>query len=103
MASKGSVAPSKSTLKGSSSPLKTVALKDDSLSSRCSLTKVRVDGVLVDVEGFSHPRCSTPSNRPQVPPKPKVPDRQSKAERNLVLSNQYSALSDDEMESSSTL
>ena len=64
---------------------------------------VRVDGVLVDVEGFSHPRCSAPSSRPQVPPKPKVPDRQSKVDRNLVLSNQYSALSDDEMESSSIL
>ena len=62
-----------------------------------------MDGVLVDVEGFSHPRRSTPSSRPQVTPKPKVPDRQSKAERNLVLSNQYSALSDDEMESSSIL
>ena len=59
-----------------------------------------MDGVLVDVEGFSHPRCSTPSRRPQVPPKAKVPDRQSKAERKLVLSNQYSALSDDKMESS---
>ena len=62
-----------------------------------------MDGVLVDVEGFSHPRHSTPSSRPKVPPKRKVPDRQSKAERNLVLSNQYSALSDDEMESSSIL
>jgi len=64
---------------------------------------VRVDEVPVDVEGFSHPRCSTPSSRPQVPHKLKVPDRQSKAERNLVLSNQYSALSNDEMESSSVL
>ena len=70
---------------------------------RCSPTKVRVDGVLVDVEGFSHPRHSAPPSRPQVPPKPNVPDRQSKAERNLVLSKQYSALSDDEMESSSIL
>ena len=60
---------------------------------------MRVDGVLVDVEGFSHPRRSALSSRPQVPPKPKVPDRQSKAERNVVLSNQYSALSD-EMKSS---
>ena len=51
-------------------------------------------GSLSDVEGFSHPRHSTPSSRSQVPPKPKVPDRQ-----NLVLSNQYSALSDGEMES----
>ena len=46
---------------------------------------------------------SPPSSRPQVPPKPNVPDRQSKAERNLVLSNQYSALSDDEMDLSSVL
>ena len=103
MASKGSAAPSESVAKGSAGPLKTAALKDDSSSSRRSPTKVRVDRVLVDVEGFSHPRRSTPSSRPQVPPKPKVPDRQSKAERNLVLSNQYSALSDDELESSSVL
>ena len=99
MASKGSAAPSKSAPKGSAGPLKTAPSKDDSSFSRCSPTEVRVDGVLVDVEGFSHPRRSTPSSRPQ----PKVPDRQSKAERNLVLSNQYSALSDDEMESSSIL
>ena len=71
MASKGSAAPSKSAHKGSTGPLKTTASKDDSSSSRCSPTKVRVDGVLVDVEGFSHPRRSTPSSRPQVPPKPK--------------------------------
>jgi len=103
MASKGSVALSKSTPKGSTGPLKNAASKDVSSSSRCSPTKVSVDGVLVDVEGFSHPRRSSPSNRPQMPPKPKVPDRQSKAERNLVLSNQYSALSDDKMESSSIL
>ena len=103
MASKGSASPSKSAPIGSAGPLKTAASKDDSSSSRCSPTKLRVDGVLVDVEEFSHPRRSTPSSRPQVPPKPKVPDRQSKAERNLVLSNQYSALSDDEMESSSVL
>ena len=103
MASKGLAAPAKSAPKGSTGPLKTAASKDDSSSSRRSPTKVRVDGVLVDVEGFSHPRRSAPSSRPQVPTKPKVPDRQSKAERNLVLSNQYSALSDDEMESSSIL
>ena len=101
MASKSSAAPSKSAPKGSAGPLKTTTSKDDSSSSRCSPTKVRADGVLVDVEGFLHPRRSTPSSRPQVPPKPKVPDRQSKAERNPILSNQYSALSDDEMDSSS--
>ena len=103
MASKASAAPSKSALKGSAGPLKTAASKDDSSSSRCSPTKMRVDGVLVDIEGFSHLRRSIPSSRPEVPPKPKVPVRQSKAERNLVLSSQYSALSDDEMESSSIL
>ena len=59
-----------------------------------------MDGVLVDVEGFSHPGCSTPSGRPQVPPKPVASDRLKKAELNLVLSNQFSALSDDEMDSS---
>ena len=101
MASKDSAAPSKSAPKGSAGPLKTVTSKDDSSSSRCSPTKVRVDGVLVDVEGFSHPRCSTPSSRPQVPPKPVASDRLKKAEQNLVLSNQFSALSDDEMDSSS--
>ena len=101
MASKGSAAPSKSAPNGSAGPLKTVASKDDSSSSRRSPTKA--DGVLVDVEGFSHPRRSAPSSRPPVPPKPKVPDRQSKAERKLVLSSQYYALSDDEMESSSVL
>ena len=100
MASKGSAAASKSAPKGSAGPLKTAASKDDLSSLRHSPTKVRVDGVLVDVEGFSYPRRSSPSSRPQVPPKPKVPDRQSKAEKNLVLSSQYSALSDDEMESS---
>ena len=103
MASKGSAAPSKSAPKGSAGPLKTAASKDDSSSSRRSPTKVGVDGVLVDVEGFSHPRRSTSSSRPQVPPKPKAANRQSKAERNLVLSNQYSALSDDEMETSPIL
>ena len=55
-----------------------------------------MDRVLVDVEGFSHPRRSTPSSRPQVPPKPVASDRLKKAEQNLVLSNQFSALSDDE-------
>ena len=98
----GSAASSKSAPKGSAGPLKTAASKDGSSSSRCSPTKVRVDGVLVDVEGFSNPRRSTLSSRPQVP-KPKVPDRQGKEDRNLVLSNQYSALSADEMEKSSIL
>ena len=41
MASKGSAAP-----KGSAGPLKTATSKDDSSSSRCSPTKVRVDRVL---------------------------------------------------------
>ena len=68
-ASKGSAALSKSAPKGSAGPLKTAASNDDSSSSRCSHSKVRVDGVLVDVEGFSHPRRSAPSSRPQVPPK----------------------------------
>ena len=103
MASKGSAAPSKSAPNGLAGLLKTAASKDDSSSSRRSPTKVKADGVLVDVQGFSHPRRSAPSSRPPVPPKPKVPDRQSKAERKLVLSSQYYALSDDEMESSSVL
>ena len=101
MASKGSAAPSKSAPEGSAGPLKTAASKDDSSSSRYSLTKVRVEGVLVDVEGFSHPRRSAPSSRPHVPPKPVASDRLKKAEQNLVLSNQFSALSDVEMDSSS--
>ena len=102
MASKGSAAPSKSAPKGSAGPLKTATSKDDSSSSRCSPTKMRVDGVLVDVERFSHPRRSTPSSRPQVPPKPLASDRLKKAEQNLVLSKLFSALSDDEMDSSPT-
>ena len=57
MASKGSAAPSKSAHKGSAGPLKTATSKDDPW---CSPSKVRVDGVLVDVEGFSHPRRCTP-------------------------------------------
>ena len=67
MASKGSAARSKSAPKGSAGSLKTAASNDDS-SSRRSPTKVRVEGVLVDVEGFSHPSRSAPSSRPQVPP-----------------------------------
>ena len=62
-----------------------------------------MDGVLVDVEGFSYPRRSTPSSRPQVPPKPVASDRLKKAEQNLFFSSQFSALSDDEMDSSSIL
>ena len=96
MASKGCAAPSKSAPKGSAGPLKTATSKDDSSSSRCSPTKVRVDRVLVDVEGFSHPRRSASSSRPQVPPKPIASDRLKKADQ-----NQFSALSDDEMDSSS--
>ena len=41
----------------SAGPLKTVASKDDSSSSRHSPTKVRVEGVLADVEGFSAPQA----------------------------------------------
>ena len=63
MASKGSVTLSKTAPKGSAGPLKTAALNDDSSSSRCSPTKVRVEEVLVDVERFSHPRRSAPSSR----------------------------------------
>ena len=83
MASKGSAAPPKSAPKGSAGPLKTATSKDDSSSSRCLPTKVRVDRVLVDVEEFSHTRRSTPSSRPQVPPKPVASDRLKKAEQNL--------------------
>ena len=61
-----------------------------------------MDRVLVDVEEFSHLRRSTPSSRPQVPPKPVTSDKLKKAEQNLVLSNQFSALSDDGMDSSPT-
>ena len=96
MASKGSADPSKSAPKGSAGPLKIATSKDDSSSSRCLPPKVRVDRVLVDVEGFSHPRRSTPSTRPQVPPKPVASDRLKKAEQILVLQNQFSALPDDE-------
>ena len=85
-------------IKGSAGPLKTTTSKDDLSSSRCSPAKARVDGGLVDVEGFSHPRYSTPSSRPHVPPKPVALDRLKKAEQNLVLLNQFSALSDDEMD-----
>ena len=66
MAPKGSAAPSKSAHKGSAGPLKTVTSKDDSSSLRCSPSKVRADGVLVDVEGFSHPRHSTPQYHPSL-------------------------------------
>ena len=103
MAPMGFAAPSKSTPKGSAGPLKTATSKDDSSSSRCSPTKVRVDGVLVDIKEFLHPRRFTHSSRPQVPPKPVTSDRLKKAEQNLVVSNQFSALSDDEMDSSSIL
>ena len=100
-ASRGSANPHKMAPKGSAAPLKTMTSKDDSSSLRCSPSKVRADGVLVDVEGFSHPRRSTPSSRPQVPPKPVASDRLKKAEQNLVLSNHFSALSDDKMDLSS--
>ena len=95
-APKGSAGPLKTTPKGSAGPLKTAS----STSSRSSPTAVRVGRVLVDVEGFVHPRCSAPSGGTQAPPKPIDSDRLKKAERNLVLSNQYSALSNGEMDSS---
>ena len=98
---KGSAGPLKTAPKGSAGPLKTASSKDDSSSLRSSPTAVRVGRVLVDVEGFVHPRCSAPSGRTQAPPKPADSNRLKKAEWNLVLSNQYSALSDDEMDSSS--
>ena len=86
--------PSKTAPKGSAGPLKNASLKDDSSSSRSSPTAVRV---LVDIKGFVHPRHSAPSSGTQAPPKPADWDRLKKVERNLVLSNQYSVLSDDEM------
>ena len=70
--------------------------------SECPL-RMSESNVRSSVEGFSHPRRSTPSSRPQVPPKPVASDRLKKAEQNLVLSNQFSALSNDEMDSSSIL
>ena len=94
---RGSATPSKSTPKGSAGLLKTAASNDDSSSSRCSPRRWWWMGSWWTSRGF------TPSSRPQVPPTTKVPDRQSKVERNLVLSNQYFALSDVEMESSSVL
>ena len=102
MVSKGSAASCKSAPKGSAGPLKTAASKDESSSSRCSPTKVGMDGVLVDVERSSHPRRFTPSSRPLEPPKPVASDRLKKAEQNLVLSNHFCAMSDDEMDSSWT-
>ena len=101
MACKGSANPSKSAPKGSAGPLKTAASKDGSSSSRLSPTKVKVEGILEDVEGFSYPRRCAPSSRPQVSPKHVASDRLKKAEQNLVLSNQFSVLSDDEMDFSS--
>ena len=97
-ASKGSADPFKTASTGSAGPPKTAALTDDTTSTRCTPSKVRVEGVRRVVDGAS-------SGRPQVPPKQKdkVTDRHNKAKKNLVLSNQYSALSDDEMESSSVV
>ena len=57
----------------------------------------------MDVEGFVDPRCSASSGRSQVPPKPIASERQKQVEDNLVPSNQYSALSDYEMDSSAFL
>ena len=62
---------------------------------------MRVGRVLLDIKGFVHPRCSAPTSRTQASPKPADSERLKKAERNVVLYNQYSALSDDEMDSSS--
>ena len=100
-ASKGSAVPSKTGPKGSARPLKTASSKDDSSSSRSSPTAVRVGRVLVDVEVFVHSRRSAPSGGTQAPLKPAGSDRLKKAEQYLVFSNQYSVLSDDEMDSSS--
>ena len=50
----GSACPSRAAPKGSAGPSKTVPLKDDSSPVRGSLTTVRVQGVLVDIEGFVH-------------------------------------------------
>ena len=98
---KGSAGPLKTAPKGSAGPLKTASSKDESSSSRSSPTAVMVGRVLVDVEGFVHPRRSAPSGGIQAQPKPVDSDRLKKEERKLVFSNQYSALSDDEMNSSS--
>ena len=57
----------------------------------------------MDVEGFIQPRRSARSGRTQASPKPVTPHRLKKAEQNPVLSNQYSPLSDDKMDSSSIL
>ena len=50
---------------------------------------MRVEGVLMDVGRFVHPRHPASSVKPRVPPKPngKMSDRK-KAEKNSVLSNQ---------------
>ena len=100
-ASKGSAGPSNTAPKGK--PSRTAPSKDDSSSSSGSPTGVMVEGVLVDDEWFVQPRRSAPSGRSHAPPKQITSDRQKKAEQNPVLSNQYTALSDDEMDSSSIL
>ena len=101
----GSADPSKTASKGSAGPSKTAPSTDDASPSRVTPSKVRVEGVRVDIEGFVNPKRSTSSGRPQVPhkSKDKVTDMQKKVKKNLVLSNQYSVLSDDEMDSSSAL
>ena len=85
---KGLAGTLKTAPKGSAGPLKTVSSRDDPSSSRGSPTAVRVGRVLVDVEGFVHPRRSAPSGGTQAPPKTADSDRLKRAERNLVLSNQ---------------
>ena len=63
--------------KGPAGPLKTASSRDDTSSSKGSPTAVRVGRVLVDVEGFVHPRRSAPAGGTQAPPKPADSDRRS--------------------------
>ena len=83
MASNGSANPSKTASKGSAGPSKTVPSMDDASSLRVMSSKVRVEGVLVDVRRFINPRCSASSGRPQVPLKlkDKAADRQKRQRR----------------------
>ena len=56
------------TKTASPGPSKTAPSTDDSSSSRATPSKVRVEGVVVNVEGFITPRHSTPSVKPQFRP-----------------------------------